>query len=151
MTTMSGEVAPSPNGIAFPRKYKNWPVLSISHRVDQRTMRVVVGNLTAIRAARSGQTNPWPDGTIIGSVLWEQQTNKASPTSLTADKFIRAEFMFKDVQAYAGNTSGWGWARWTGTTLQPYGETQDFEEECIACHKTVSGSDWLFSTPVVLP
>ena len=31
-----GPVEPVANGIEFPKKYKNWPVLSVAHRLDKR-------------------------------------------------------------------------------------------------------------------
>ncbi len=145
----SGEVAPSPDGIAFPRKYKNWPVLSVTQRPDKETLRVVMGNLTAVRAARSGKTNPWPDGTILASTLWKQAAGEG--TSLVPGEFIRAEFIFKDVKAYADNDSGWGWARWNGAVLVPFGEDSSASQECRDCHQKVSGNDWVFMSPAALP
>jgi len=59
-------VPPAPNGIELPENYKDWPVISSSHRIDNHTLRVIVGNDIAVRAARSGQTNPWPDGAVLG-------------------------------------------------------------------------------------
>ena len=32
---------PSPNGIKFPAGYQNWKVISMSHRVDNKTVRVI--------------------------------------------------------------------------------------------------------------
>ena len=145
-----GEVAAAPNGIGFPYKYKNWPVLSVNQRPDTQSISVVVGNLEAVRAARKGQTNPWPDGTVIGHLVFEPSELRGTPSAVESGMLVRAEFMFKDVEAYAGNSSGWGWARWDGEQLAPYGE-KGFEEECIECHTKVSGTDWLFSKPVELP
>ncbi len=147
----AGHVAPAPGGFEFPSKYKNWPVLSVTQRPDKETLRVVVGNLTAIRAARSGNTNPWPNGTIIASTLWKQLPGQGTTQSLRAGDFIRAEFMFKDVESYAANDSGWGWARWNGADLVPYGESAAVGEECRDCHKKVSGNDWVFMTPAEFP
>jgi len=151
LPTEAGVVAAAPGGIEFPSKYKNWPVLSVTHRPDKETLRVVMGNLTAVRAARRGETNPWPNGTIIASTLWKQAPGEGASQSLTPGEFIRAEFMFKDVEAYASNDSGWGWARWTGEELTPYGSDESISEECRDCHKKVSGNDWLFMKPAILP
>ena len=145
-----GEVAAAPNGIAFPHKYKNWPVLSVNQRPDTQSISVVVGNLEAVRAARNGQVNPWPDGTVIGHLVFEQSELRGTPSAVESGQLLRAEFMFKDVEAYASNSSGWGWARWDGDELTPFGD-EGFEAECIACHTQVSGSDWLFSRPIELP
>jgi hypothetical protein len=146
-----GQVAPSPNGIEFPKEYRDWSVLSVAHRVDKQTLRVVVGNDVAIEAARARNTNPWPDGTIIGNIVWEQMPDTNWPNNITVDEFVRAEFMVKDVQSFANNDSGWGWARWNGASLTPYGDDEDFFAECIDCHKKVSGTDWVFTNPVLLP
>lgn len=51
-------VSPAPNGIKFPAGYQNWRVISMSHRVDNKTVRVIYGNDTAIEAARAGKTKP---------------------------------------------------------------------------------------------
>ncbi len=151
LSSSSGAVPRSPNGIEFPAKYKNWPVLSIGHRLDKRQVAVVVGNRTAIVAARAGNTNPWPNGTIIGNVVYQQKTSDSLPTVISTGSFVRAEFMFKDRENYASNRSGWGFARWTGTALTPYGNSEDFQDECIKCHEKVSGNDWLFMKPTLLP
>jgi hypothetical protein len=62
-----GRTQPAPNGIELPENYKDWPVISSSHRIDNHTLRVIVGNEIAVKAARAGQTNPWPDGAILGN------------------------------------------------------------------------------------
>lgn len=146
----AGQVASAPNGIAFPDKYKNWPVLAVHQRADEKTISVVVSNLAATRAARKRQTNPWPNGSIIGHLVFEQAAIGNIDNAIRAGDFIRAEFMFKDVERYADNDSGWGWARWDGQDLEPFGR-DDSEADCIKCHTSVSGNDWLFSRPVTLP
>jgi len=110
-----------------------------------------MGNLTAVRAARRGQTNPWPDGTILASALWKQGPSEGTSQSVGPVEFIRAEFMFKNVETYAANDSGWGWARWNGSDLIPYGNDENVGQECRDCHKKVSGNDWVFMKPAALP
>lgn len=149
--TEPGQIAAAPNGIEFPRGYRNWSVLSVAHRIDKQTLRVVVGNDVALQAARKRNTNPWPNGTIIGNVVWKQIPDANWPNSITVDEFVRAEFMLKDIEAYAANDSGWGWARWTGSELSPYGADESFHAECIECHTKVSDTDWVFTNPVILP
>ena len=53
-----GRTQPAPNGIELPENYKDWPVISSSHRIDNYTLRVIVGNEIAVKVARAGQTNP---------------------------------------------------------------------------------------------
>lgn len=50
--------APAPNGLEIPEGFENWAVISISHRLDRESMRVILGNDIAVKAARSGQTSP---------------------------------------------------------------------------------------------
>jgi hypothetical protein len=144
-------VAPSPNGIEFPADYADWRVISISDRTDNKTMRVILGNKVAIEAARSGQTNPWPDGAILGKVVWKQAPKESWPAALAPDAFVHAEFMFKDSEIWGGNGTGWGWARWKGVDQQPYGKDENVARECIACHTPVKGHDWVFTIPALFP
>ena len=67
----STPVHPPSNGIAYPEGWENWATIAISHRTDNNTMRVILGNEIAVSAARSGNTNPWPDGAILGKVVWK--------------------------------------------------------------------------------
>jgi len=50
----NSSVALALNGITLPEGYKNWRVISVSHRTDNNTMRAIVGNDKAIEAARKG-------------------------------------------------------------------------------------------------
>ena len=144
-------IADSPNGISFPADYPNWSVISVSHRHDNHTMRAILGNKIAIRAARHGQTNPWPDGSIIGKVVWKETQEKNWPTAIAPDRFVHAEFMFKDAKKWAGNGTGWGWARWKGEQHKPYGKDASVGKECISCHTPVKNRDWVFTTPALFP
>ena len=51
-------VAPAPNGTAYPVGWENWRVVTISHRTDNNSLRAILGNDVAVRAARAGQVNP---------------------------------------------------------------------------------------------
>ncbi|MDH5631605.1 MAG: cytochrome P460 family protein [Gammaproteobacteria bacterium] len=144
------KVKPSPNGIAFPAGYQNWQVISMSHRTDNNTVRVIYGNDKAIRAARGGKTNPWPDGAVIGKVVWKQKEAADWKAAIVPDKFVHAEFMFKDARKYA-STGGWGWARWKGMDQVPHGADANVAQECVACHTPVKNKDWVFTEPAMLP
>ena len=50
----SSEPPPAPNGIEFPQGYQDWRVIGVSHRTDNNTLRIILGNDTAIEAARAG-------------------------------------------------------------------------------------------------
>jgi len=149
-TGAADNVAPAPNGITLPQGYKDWRVIASSHRTDNKTLRIILGNDIAINAARSGQTNPWPDGSVLAKLVWKEKTDAVWPTAIVPDAFVHAEFMVKDAKKYAA-TGGWGFARWLGTDQKPYGKDATFVQECFACHTPVKGNDWVFTHPVMLP
>lgn len=145
----AADIEVSPNGIPFPADYINWSVISTSHRVDNKTLRVIMGNDIAVKAARSGQINPWPKGAMLGKVVWKEGTDKHWPTAVVPKKFVHAEFMLKDADKYK-STGGWGYARWKGKDLKAYGKDASFASECVACHTPVKGQDWVFTRPAPL-
>ena len=72
------EILPAPNGITLPEGFKDWRVIASSHRTDNNTLRVILGNDVAIEAAREGMTNPWPDGALsLQSLSGKTQLMKA--------------------------------------------------------------------------
>lgn len=144
-------IPPAPNGIEFPTDYPDWRVISASHRIDNKSMRVILGNDVAITAARAGNTNPWPDGTVLGKVVWKETEEANWKTAIAPDQFIHAEFMFKDAKKWAANGTGWGWARWVGNEHKPYGNDAGFSQECIACHTPVKHKDWVYTKPALFP
>ncbi|MGD8673973.1 MAG: cytochrome P460 family protein [Thiogranum sp.] len=144
-------VPPAPNGIAFPADYPNWRVISMSHRVDNHTVRAILGNDIAIKAAREGRTNPWPDGAVLGKVVWKETEKPAWKTAIVPDEFVHAEFIFRDAKKWADNGTGWGWARWVGSEQKPYGKDAGFSQECISCHTPVKDNNWVFTRPAVFP
>jgi hypothetical protein len=142
-----GAVQPTANGIAYTGEYKNWEVISTTERWDNGTLRVILGNETAIRAIREHHINPWPNGTQFAKVAWDAV--KDSTGNVHTGEFKQVEFMIKDPQKYAA-TDGWGWARWKGMQLQPYGKTAVFTTECTNCHKPVQHNDFVFTFPLNL-
>lgn len=145
-----GEGSPSDvraeyNGLAFMPDYKNWSPISSTERWDNGTMRVIMGNPVAVRAIKDGQTNPWPDGTAFAKVAWKQLLR---PTGeIAPGEFIQVELMVKDKSKYAA-TDGWGWGRWKGDQLKPYGKDASFVSECMHCHQPMHDRDFVFSMPV---
>lgn len=150
LTAIAHAADPAPNGLTLPADYKDWRVLSVHHRSDNNTLRVVLGNDVAIQAAREGRTQPWPDGAVLGKVVWKAGTHDRFPTASEPANFVHAEFMFKDATRHAA-TGGWGYARWVGPDQKPYGKDASFTQECIACHTPVKDRDWVFTHPVKLP
>jgi len=140
--------APAPShGIAYPAGWQDWATIAVSHRTDNNTLRVILGNDIAVAAARAGTTNPWPDGAILGKVVWKDSELENWKTATAPGDFVHAEFMFRDSKAYAA-THGWGWARWVGLEQEPF---QKGAEVCIACHTPVRERDWVFTDPAALP
>ncbi len=142
----AGEIADAPNGIAFPADYMSWQVISTSSRTDNETLRAILGNDIAVKAARSGQINPWPNGAMLGKVVWKQTSDKHWPAAIVPKKFVHVEFMLKHAVNYQ-STGGWGYARWVGQDLKVYGKSPDFANECYGCHKPVKDQDYVFTRP----
>lgn len=147
---IAAEVAPAPNGLELPENYRDWKVISQSHRLDNNTLRIIIGNDAAITAARKGKTEPWPDGSILGKLVWKQKTDENWEKAIVPGKFVHAEFMYKDSEKHAA-TGGWGYARWLGLEQKPYGKDSNFSQECYVCHTPVKNRDYVFTTPVSLP
>ncbi len=145
----AGKVAPAPNGIVFYPDYPNWRVLAVSHREDNNSLRTILGNDVAIAAARAGNTNPWPDGSVLAKVSWKRVPLDAFPGAFVPGDFMQVEFMRKDKVKFAA-TLGWGFARWKGMDLVPYGKDASFAQECVACHTPVAQSDFVFTHPARL-
>lgn len=143
-------VEPAPNGITLPEGYRDWRVIASSHRSDNNTLRMILGNDAAVEAARAGKTNPWPDGAILAKLVWKDQTHDRWPTATVPGEFVHAEFMFKDAGKYK-DTGGWGFARWLGKQQTPYGKDAQFVQECFSCHTPMKDNDYVFTAPAPLP
>jgi len=138
-------VAQAPNGIAFLPEYKNWKTISSTARFDNHTLRQILGNDIAVKAIAENHINPWPDGTAFAKVAWLQQTDEKGFGRPVA--FFQVEFMIRDSRKYAG-TLGWGWARWRGADLKPYGTDKDFTSECVGCHNPLANTNYVFTMPI---
>ncbi|WP_158749565.1 heme-binding domain-containing protein [Acidobacterium sp. S8] len=143
--TPAPTVQPALNGIQFLPDYKNWRTVSTTDRGDNHTMRAILGNDIAIHAIETKQVQPWPDGAAFAKIAWERLSDDKG--AVHPGRFIQVEFMIKDKTKYA-STAGWGWARWRGTDLKPYGKTADFTGECVSCHLPVRDNDYVYTIPV---
>jgi len=140
--------SPEPsNNLDYPIGWQNWASIAVSHRTDNNTLRLIIGNNIAVQAARLGKTNPWPKGSIIGKVVWKEKRLENWQSAIVPKKLVHAEFMFKDAQKYS-KTHGWGWARWIGLEQKPFNKGT---EVCSSCHSAVKNRDWVFSDPAQLP
>ena len=141
---------PAPNGLTLPDGYKDWRLLSVSQRTDNNTIRAILGNDIAIKAAREGRTNPWPDGAVLAKLAWKNAKHEKWDAAIVPGAFIQAEFMTKNAEKFAA-TGGWGFSRWVGMEQKPYGKDASFVQECFGCHTPVKDNDWVFTHPVKLP
>ncbi len=135
------------HGIPYPAGWQNWATIAVSHRTDNNTLRVILGNDVAVKAARSGNTNPWPDNAILAKVVWKAKKLENWKPAAAPGEFVHTEFMLKDSKKYS-DTYGWGWSRWVGIEQKPFEKGMDV---CITCHRPVEGRDWVFTDPAVLP
>ncbi len=139
------KAAAAPNGIAFPSDYKNWKPVSSTDRFDNNTIRQILGNDIAIKAIAENQINPWPDGATFAKIAWLAQTG--SDGVIRPGPFFQVEFMIRDKRKYA-NTLGWGWSRWRGADLKPYGKDEHFVDECVGCHRPLEDTNYVFTEPI---
>ncbi len=145
---IAADSSPAPShGISYPAGWQDWASIAVSHRTDNKTLRVILGNEVAVKAARSGATNPWPDGAILGKVVWKDSQLENWKAATAPGKYVHAEFMFKDSKKYS-KTYGWGWARWVGLDQQPFTKGA---QVCISCHTPVKNRDWVFTDPAPFP
>ena len=135
---------PAPNGIAFPSDYKNWKPISSTERFDNNSIRQILGNDIALKAIADNQINPWPDGATFAKIAWFEQTGTGGV--IRPGEFFQVEFMIRDKAKYA-NTLGWGWARWRGADLKPYGKDANFVDECVGCHAPLRETNYVFTEP----
>lgn len=132
----------SPNGIAHMPAYKTWQIMSATSRFDNGTIRVLYANPIASQAIQNKNINPWPKGSVIVKAMWQKLEDKDG--QVRPGKFINLQYMVKDKRKYS-STGGWGFARFDGPQLKPYGDVLILDTECIDCHKTVEQNDFVFN------
>lgn len=133
----------APNGIALFSDYHAWEIVAPSYREDKQHIRVILGNPVAIRAMKD-KTRPFPDGTVFAKLAWTVKQHPKFPVATEPDRFAQVEFMVKDGEKYR-STGGWGFARFVGNELKPYGKDAGFVQECFACHLPVRDNDYVFT------
>jgi mono/diheme cytochrome c family protein len=136
---------PERNGLAFDSSFESWKLISTTDRGDNNTFRFILGNDVAVNAAESGNISPWPDGTRFAKVAWQQEMGEDG--LIHPGKFVQVELMVKDARRYK-ETEGWGWGRWRGLDLKPYGEDSQFVSECTGCHMPLRGNDYVYTLPI---
>ncbi len=139
----------APNGIGFYPDYLSWKVIAPSYREDKGHIRIITGNDTAVAAMRAGK-NPLPDGSVLAKVAWKAEKHPSFPVATEPGAFVQVEFMVKDSIKYKA-TGGWGFARFVGNELKPYGKDASFVGECFGCHIPVASNDYLYTKIVKTP
>lgn len=139
----------APNGIALISGYRSWEVIAPSYREDKNHIRIILGNPLAIKAMKANK-RPFPDGSIMAKVAWNTTKHPKFPVATVPDTFSQVEFMIKDSAKYK-ETGGWGFARFVGNDLKPYGRDPGFVQECFGCHQPVKGNDYVFTSFAAVP
>jgi hypothetical protein len=133
------------NGVRYSDDYRNWKVIVATTRFETRTMRIVYGNDIAIKAIEGGRTDVWPQGSVIVKVVWNMIEDKDG--NIRTGTFNNTQWMIKDDKKFP-DTEGWGFARFSGVKLLPYGKTASFGTACFNCHKLVKETGYVFDLPV---
>ena len=133
------------NGVPFQADFETWKPISFTDRGDNNTFRAILGNPIAMKALESGNVSPWPDGTRFAKIAWQQALGEdgiAYP-----GKFVQVEFMLKNAELNQ-KTEGWGFGRWRGNELKPYGSNAQFVTECTGCHEPMSANGFVYTLPI---
>lgn len=141
---------PTPNGLAVPAGVQDWGVIGAAAIPDNGgTLRVIVGNEIAVDAARSGRTNPWPNGTMLSHLQWKAELNPDDANTVGPGDFAALTLMVKDVEKYAAD-GGWAYGVWRGPELMP--AAAGFDRACVNCHTSeVKDKDYVFTVPGEIP
>jgi hypothetical protein len=116
-----------------------------------KQLRAQLGNDTAIKAFREG-TLPFPDGTIIAALHWNESSSEDNNKVLAAgfpgagfesfvpESAVNVQFMVKDSKRYAA-TGGWGFGDFTNG--KPGNEA--LHKTCFVCHLPAKDHDYVFT------
>jgi hypothetical protein len=154
-----GEAAPI-YGVRIPDGYRDWRLISVKRLTGKqlagaggelKQLRAELGNDLAIKAYRNG-TLPFPDGSIIAALHWNEESSDADDQALAAGfpnaglkssfagSAVNAQFMVKDSKKYAAS-GGWGFADFTNG--KPGNEA--LHAKCFPCHAPAKDRDYVFT------
>ncbi|BAV07289.1 hypothetical protein FLA_3312 [Filimonas lacunae] len=133
------------NGIAYIPDFQNWQVISTTNRFDNHSIRIIYANDIAAKAIRENQTASFPEGSTIVKAVWnsiEEKNGNISSGSLNS-----VQIMTKDLKKFP-DSKGWGFAKFNGIQLTPYGQSAAFNTTCFNCHKIADKNDYIFNLPL---
>jgi hypothetical protein len=155
----NGDAAPI-YGVKLPDGYRDWRLISVKRLTGKqltgtgrelKQLRAELGNDLAIKAYRDG-TLPFPDGTIIAALHWNEDSSDPDNQALAAGfpgldlkstfagSAVNAQFMVKDSKKY-GTSGGWGFADFTKG--KPGDEA--LHARCFPCHAPAKDRDYVFT------
>jgi hypothetical protein len=155
----TGDAAPI-YGVKLPDGYRDWRLISVKRLTGKqltgtgrelKQLRAELGNDLAIKAYRDG-TLPFPDGTIIAALHWNEDSSDPDNQALAAGfpgldlkstfagSAVNAQFMVKDSKKY-GTSGGWGFADFTKG--KPGDEA--LHARCFPCHAPAKDRDYVFT------
>jgi hypothetical protein len=128
-------------GLPVPDGYREWPLVSVSHRTDDKDeLRAILANPIAFKALRAGAL-PLPDGSVLAKLAWKREPMLEFAGAFKPGAAPRIEFMYKDTKKF-GETGGWGFARFIDG--RPADEAA--HRSCFPCHAAkVQGRDFVFT------
>jgi hypothetical protein len=155
----NGDAAPI-YGVKIPDGYRDWRLISVKQLTGKqltgagaelRQLRAELGNDLAIKAFRDG-TLPFPDGSVIAALHWNEESSDADNQALAAGfpglglestfagSAVNVQFMVKDSKKYA-TSGGWGFADFTNG--KPGNEA--LHAKCFPCHLPGKDHDYVFT------
>ncbi|MFT3827806.1 MAG: heme-binding domain-containing protein [Chitinophagaceae bacterium] len=145
MTDTIARVPVAANGVEYIPGFQSWQVISTTNRFDNHSIRIVYANDIAVKAIKENRINPLPDGSTIVKVVWnsiEEKNGDILPGSLNS-----VQIMTKNDKRFP-DTKGWGFAKFNGIGLTPYGTTPAFNTACFNCHKAAADNGYVFNLPL---
>jgi hypothetical protein len=149
-----GDAAPI-YGIKLPQGYRDWRLISVKRLTGAggklKQLRAQLGNDIAIAAFREGKL-PFPDGSIIAPLHWNEDSSDFDNQALAAGfpdlgldstfagSAVNVQFMVKDSKKYAAS-GGWGYADFTNGKPGD----QALHEKCFPCHLPAKDRDYVFT------
>ena len=156
----SNEDAAPIYGIKIPDGYRDWRLISVKRLTGKqltgaggnlKQLRAELGNDVAIKAYRDG-TLPFPDGSIIAALHWNEELSDVDNQALAAGfpglgleltfagSAVNAQFMVKDSKKYAAS-GGWGFADFT----KGKSGNEALHAKCFPCHAPAKDRDYVFT------